>query len=499
MAEFEPPKPQALSDAELHRAINLLGNSTESLAQAEALLSKQATIREADSKALAEWIRQMQLDGSKEAQQALAAMVLDVMPSEIVETEPSKADPMDSSSEPLFTSEIAQITPRKQHRKRVAQLTNIRIAIGSWLVVALVNALVSHWLELSASESIGSAVIGLILAAPLIGLLKSHALHPLLRSAAVFGGWGVYLGAGILLSGLSLVVVQGSLSVAQVDLLPSLVDGYPSALLASALLALLLSQFLTRHLHTWSLLISAISIVAYELGRLGGFPRIILEEPDAEKLLWGSLATGLVTSALFIFGQPHQRVSVSGLGWQVPLGILLSCLVALLPTSNLFPVAIIFIASLSIALAGRDLSSNAWGRLAGLAYIVPIILLPFGSYISGPMVAVLTAAVALISLDQALRRSALHIPSLDTSYGFYGSFQVLSWTALIVSAPLGTEVIQGLLLPDVQLSQHELALIFGLVIGSVFGLIRLFVVRGQDREIRNVEFRNMNLDNLLGL
>ena len=156
MAEFEPPKPQALSDAELHRAISLLGNSKESLAQAETLLSVQATIREADSKALSQWIRQMQLDGSKEAQQALAAMVLDVMPSEIVETEASQEGSVGNDPEPLFTSEIAQVNPRKQLRKRVAQLTNIRIAIGSWLLIALVNALVARWLELSPSESIGS-------------------------------------------------------------------------------------------------------------------------------------------------------------------------------------------------------------------------------------------------------------------------------------------------------------------------------------------------------
>jgi hypothetical protein len=55
------------------------------------------------------------------------------------------------------------------------------------------------------------------------------------------------------------------------------------------------------------------------------------------------------------------------------------------------------------------------------------------------------------------------------------------------------------LLPGSSFTVHELALIFGLAIGLTFALLRVFVIRAQDREIRNVEIRNMNLDNLLGL
>jgi hypothetical protein len=59
--------------------------------------------------------------------------------------------------------------------------------------------------------------------------------------------------------------------------------------------------------------------------------------------------------------------------------------------------------------------------------------------------------------------------------------------------------IQDLILPNSDFTVHELALIFGLAIGVTFAVLRIFVIRAQDREIRNVEFRNMNLDNLLGL
>jgi hypothetical protein len=75
----------------------------------------------------------------------------------------------------------------------------------------------------------------------------------------------------------------------------------------------------------------------------------------------------------------------------------------------------------------------------------------------------------------------------------------LTWAALLVAAPLGVEQIQDLLLTGSTFTVHELAMIFGLAIGLTFALLRVFVIRAQDREIRNVEIRNMNLDNLLGL
>jgi hypothetical protein len=128
-----------------------------------------------------------------------------------------------------------------------------------------------------------------------------------------------------------------------------------------------------------------------------------------------------------------------------------------------------------------------------------VFALPVLDYVNGPAVSVLAALIVLLFGDQIFRRTPLHIPSLDTSFGFYGSFQILTWAALFVAAPLGVEQIQDLLLPGSSITVHELALIFGLAIGLTFALLRAFVIRAQDREIRNVEIRNMNLDNLLGL
>ena len=76
MVEFEPPKRKALSDAELHRAITLLGSSAEGLANSERLISEQASLREADSKALSQWITDLQADGSPEALSALRKIAL---------------------------------------------------------------------------------------------------------------------------------------------------------------------------------------------------------------------------------------------------------------------------------------------------------------------------------------------------------------------------------------------------------------------------------------
>jgi hypothetical protein len=120
-------------------------------------------------------------------------------------------------------------------------------------------------------------------------------------------------------------------------------------------------------------------------------------------------------------------------------------------------------------------------------------------YVNGPAVSVLSALIILLFADQVFRRTPLHIPSLDTSYGFYGSFQPVTWLAFLVSAPLGVKAVQDLLVPNSYFTEHELALIFGLAVGVTFAILRIFTIRAQDREIRNVEIRNMNLDNLLGL
>jgi hypothetical protein len=157
------------------------------------------------------------------------------------------------------------------------------------------------------------------------------------------------------------------------------------------------------------------------------------------------------------------------------------------------------IAALFIALvyAGRDLAGGALGRFAGLALLVGLAFSPIAPEVAGVVLAVLAAAAALMLIDQLSRTSALHVASLDTSYGFYGSFSWSSWSALVLAGLMGTPLITSLL-PDL-LNHLEWSFVSGLTVGIVIGLLRIPIVRRQDREIKNLDNSNVNIANLLGL
>lgn len=513
MVEFEPPKPKALSDAELHRAITLLGSSAEGLANSERLISEQALLREQDSEALSQWIADLQADNSPQALLALKKLALDVLPANIEEVD--SAAPIEPSKPevPIFTTEIPIIGRRARSRKKdVAR--KIVPGLASWLLVALVNVLIATWLELTIVEAMVSFAIGLSAGGLVLALMKSHSLHPMIRSAAVFGGWGVYLGAALAMSFTSLVFLAGVLHILDNDLLVSVIPGYRTDVLVIALSALLLGQLLPRTWHWWTLLVAG-SISALLLFATGQQLQIAsdwfayaplsdsyLYSPaisDWAQVGWASFAVGLMSVVVFAFALPHSQTKAWSFALQVPLGVGLSVGLILVGQSALALTATLGLIFLAMTFAGRDLTARPIGRWAGAAFLIPVFAMPILGYVNGPAVAVLAAVIVLLFTDQLFRRTPLHIPSLDTSYGFYGSFQPLTWITLLLAAPFGVEQIQELVLPNSDFTVYELALIFGLAIGVTFAVLRIFVIRAQDREIRNVEFRNMNLDNLLGL
>ncbi len=513
MVEFEPPKPKALSDAELHRAITLLGSSAEGLANSERLIAEQALLREQDSVALSAWISQLQADGSPRALAALKKLALDVLPANIEPIEPAEVASIAKPEAPVFTSEIP-IIGRRQLSRRNEISRKLLPGIATWLLVGLVNLLIATWLELSNFEAIWAIAVGSVAAGVVLAFTKTHSLHPLIRSAALFGGWGVYLGAALAIGFSSLVVLEGVLHIADRDLLIQLIPGYRTDVLVCALGALVLGQLLPRSWHWWSLLIVAVAAI----GVLVASGQIQNQEPgwfayaplsnsvlmpgeavDWQQVGWASFAVGLMTIVVLSFGVPHSQTRAWSFTLQVPLVIGISVGLVCLGQSVLAAMSTLFAVFLSMAFAGRDLTARALGRWAGAAFLLPVLALPALDLVNGSAVSVLAALLVLLFGDQLFRRTPLHIPSLDTSYGFYGSFQPLTWIGLICAAPFGLEPIQALLLPNSNFTVHEIALVFGLSIGLVFALLRIFVIRAQDREIRNVEIRNMNLDNLLGL
>ena len=513
MVEFEPPKPQALSDAELHRAITLLGSSAEGLANSERLISEQTVLREQDSQALSNWISQLQANGSPQAIAALSKLALDVLPVNIDPLTPASVSEVAKPDVPVFTTEIP-IIGRRERSRRQDVARKFLPGLAAWLLVGLMNLLIATWLELTASEAMISFAIGSIAAGIVLGFIKSHSLHPLIRSASVFGGWGVYLGAALALAFTSLVLLEGVLHIVEEDLMVSVVPGYRTDVLVSALAALLLGQLLPRSWHWMTLLVASVaaSLLLLLQGEvtlvnpdwiavapLSGATFVPGEMIDWEQVVWASCAVGLMTIVLFSFGLPHSQTKAWSFALQAPLGVGISIGLLLLGQSAITSMLTLFALFLAITASGRDLTARAVGRLAGAAFLLPVIALPVLDFVNGPAVSILAALIVLLFADQLFRQTPLHIPSLDTSYGFYGSFQVLTWLALALAAPFGIPQVQSLILPSTTFTAHELALVFGLVIGVTFSVFRILVIRNQDREIRNVEIRNMNLDNLLGL
>jgi hypothetical protein len=513
MVEFEPPKRRALSDAELHRAITLLGSSAEGLANSEQLISEQALLREQESQALSDWIKELQADGSPQALAALQKIALDVLPVNLEEVTPAELASVQTRAEPIFTTEIP-IIRRKQRSQKNEVFRSLVPGFASWLVIALVNSLISKWLELSLLESVIAFGIGLVAAGMVLAVLKSHSLHPLLRSAAVFGGWGVYLGAALALAFTTLVVLGGVLHVAPDDLLIGLVPGYRSDVLIAALAAVILSQLVPRSWHWRLLLVSGLAAVVvasfattpalsevtwFAYAPLSGESFVPEPSLDWPQIGWASFAVGLMSIVLLSFAMPHRQTKAWSFFLQVPLGFGISVGLIFIGSSQQLSLVTLFTVLLATALSGRDLTGRAIGRLAAASFLIPVMALPVLDFVNGPAVSVLAALIVLLFADQLVRRTPLHIPSLDTSYGFYGSFQLVTWLGLLTAAPLGVDLIQNLLVPSSTFSVVELALIFGLTVGFTFALIRIFVIKAQDREIRNVEIRNMNLDNLLGL
>ena len=487
MAEFERPRALALSDAELARALQTFPSDASGLEQAAKLMAEQQKLREQDSQELQAWIELLKARDDQQSRQILSESIAKIFPAEPLVIE--------HIEEPaVLTSQLPIITRRGKISNRIRNGQILRL-LSTILLLAVSNALVLDWLAITGLGALLASFIGLSVAFLIAVPLKRHLLHPVLRAAAVFGGAGVYLFAGLILGATSLAYVVAfnghSSLVALADVGP-----YSAVLVIVVAGACLLGQLVPVR---FGALAIALPTLAASFFLFSDKWRLPLETGLEPGWHWGAVSIALLSSLVLILGTPHTQISLLRTTWLVPGTTLAIAVFALaVPYSTDLALALA-VAGLMLGLvfAGRDLAGGALGRLAGLAMLIGLALSPFADLLSGSAISLIACAIVLILLDQLARKSALHIASLDTSYGFYGSFTFTSWVALTLAAASGTPFLTGLL-PDT-FNHLEWSLIAGLLIGAVFGLLRLPIIKRQDREIKNLDSTSGNLENLLGL
>ena len=482
--KFQPPQRKALSESELDKAIKALSSR---IAFSSALLLEQQKLRLADADALEGWIADLKADGSAEAIRAISIFVVDLFP----------AAPSDSKGEPeasLAPEFKTVVTKRHRKRGRGSVFFYIRTLITS-LTLALINLSILSWLELSAIDSIIAIAAGVI-AAHLIALItKTHKLHPLLRAASVFGGLGVYWSSGLILGMISVLYSTGY--VFQSDALDSRfqLPEFRADLLILGLAIFILTQFSSagfkKVLPGIVLFIGigwAATNVSYQLPAL--------DSGLTPNSIWAAVAIGVTSSLVIVFGEPHEQETASTLSFSALSSIVFSVLAlgflagVTEPGWQFLELTAILSLLLLLALSGFDLAGKGLGRCVGAAFLLGPLLANLGDYLLAPIVAMLSCAAVLIIFDQFSRRSSLHVDSVNNGHGFYSGFQVCSWLALAVAALAGVPGLQQLWSSGLGFSPLELAFFSGLLFGIVFGLIRIPVVIGQDRDIKNLESRN---------
>jgi hypothetical protein len=488
MAEFERPRAQALTDVELARALQTFPSDAKGIEQAGKLMAEQQKLREQDSQELQAWIELLRARDDQQSRKILSDSIASILPPEPVQQEPQAEEPA------VLTSQLPVITRRGKVSDRVRN-GQIRKLLVTAVLLAVSSTLVLDWLSLSGISAILSVVTGLAIALVISVPLKRHLLHPILRAAAVFGGLGVYVFAALILGATSLFFIAAFDGHSELPELAS-VGPYSAIVVVLVAAATLVGQILPVRFGS-----AAILLVSLAAAGLLVSNRFELELAPTLQTgwYWGTASVAVVSTVLLLAGLPHTKVSWGSAAWLLPTATGLSLPLAFaVPYSVEFALLVaVFALIIALVYSGRDLAGSVLGRLAGLAPLIGLALSPFADELSGVVMAMLVCSLTLMLLDQLFRSSPLHVASLNTSYGFYGSVTITGWLALTVSALSGTTFVTALL-PDL-FNHLEWALLGGLISGLLFGLIRIPIVRKQDREIKNLDSSSGNIENLLGL
>ena len=488
MAEFERPRAKALSDAELARALQTFPSDASGIELAGKLMAEQQKLREQDSQELQAWIELLRARDDQQSRKILSESMASIFPAEPVEEIAPISEPA------VLTSQLPVITRRGRVSNRLRN-SNIRKLLVLAVLLAVTSTLVMDWLELTGLSAILSLLTGLTFALLVSVPLKRHLLHPILRSAAVFGGRGVYAFSGLILGATSLFFIAAFDGHSELPELAS-VGPYSAVLIILVASATLIGQLVPVRL-------GSTLILLVSLGSAGLLVSNQFEPIESLTLQqgwhWGAASVAVVSTIILLAATPHAPVSFASASWLLPATALMALPLALTSSYSVelaLPLAV-FALMLGLVYSGRDLAGGSLGRFAGLALVLGLALSPFADWLSGVVMAILVCALMLMLLDQLFRSSALHVASLDTSYGFYGSVSLSGWFGLTLSGVLGTPMFTALL-PET-FNHLEWSLIGGLSAGLLVGLLRIPIIRRQDREIKNLDSSSGNIENLLGL
>lgn len=488
MAEFERPRAKALSDAELARALQTFPSDATGIELAGKLIAEQQKLREQDSQELQAWIELLRARDDQQSRKILSESIASIFPPEPVEVLGEVQEP------PTLTSQLPVITRRGRVSSRVRTGQTLRL-LTTGMLLAASNVLVLDWLELDGLQAIAATALGLLAAIVVSVPLKRHLMHPILRAAAVFGGLGVYAFSGVMLGSTSLAFVVAFEGHSELSDL-AMVGPYSAVLVVMLAGAALLGQLVPVRFGALAVfvptLLSAFFLLStgFELGLSTAF------SPGWH---WGVAAVAVVSTLILVVATPHAKLEWGSALWFVPVSIAVSSVLLMFTaySTDFALTAATFALMLGLVFSGRDLAGGALGRFAGLAMLIGLVLAPWADLLSGVAISLIACAFVLMLLDQLFRTSPLHIASLDTSYGFYGAIAITSWSGLLLSAFAGTTWFTSLL-PDA-FNHLEWSLISGLAIGLLIAVLRIPIIRRQDREIKNVDSSSGNIENLLGL
>lgn len=486
MEELERPRAMALSEAELALALQKFPSDATGLKAASDLMREQQELRQQDAENFNRWISALAERDDALARQTLSSVVSKYFP------QPAK-EATEEFVEPTLTTEIP--ISRRALSRRTQAISDFTQTLSAAVALTLASLVTVVGLKLSASDSAVAIGVGLSLAVLVSLILKSHTLHPILRSASVFGGRGVYFFAGVILSLLGFFTSQAAFGDELFAL--AFVGPFSAVLVLVGTLALGTAQIVPVKFSSAVLLLvgfSALVSSGWSL-KLAQFAAVT---PDS---ITGAIAVFLAGVLVNLFGMPHSRPKHVGVSLTAghALAILTAGTLVIfsVSVSSIFLVFIIFFGFTTCAFSGRDLAGGILGRLAALAPILGLLVSAFSEWLMGPLLSMAACSVILLVLDQLARRSALHIASLDTSHGFYGGIQIWAFAALVISAVAGVSQLRTLFSPS--LGSWEWAVISGLAVGVLVGLIRIPIVRRQDLEIKSAGSAGAELHHLLGL